>query len=380
MIDFKNYFEAIEHGASRSRILVQFLMFGTFLTFLGLFNSLKPDWNWLGSRIGSHHIAAEWVCFANDTVTPDTLTILKSGRPIRTVVNRMTPGQFLAHTEQDMVQPFSDTTANKKLLNGWMAANVWVRFPAHAIQERRAGSPHRVVDWSAIDKQEMGIAINRLATLRCHDDRELQWILTNLHKAQVDNAMLIEVPILGLSFDINSLAIISGLAFMILYFLLFYSLSRELKNITLLFRIHRERDITSRDIYQLLSMYQVLTIPRSIDRFISATGDDLATDLAELDKDSNRRKRWMPQVPVVLPILAWIAVFAYDLTSRSSGIATNASLTNTNATISLVIGLLVAASLIRCLRVWRGINRQWDDKAREVVVDLFNGIGRMKKP
>lgn len=379
MIDFKNYFEAIEHGASRSRVLVQFLMLGTFLTFLGLYNSLMPSWNWLGSRIRSHHIAAEWVSFAGDTTRPDTVILRKDGQAVAQLPNRFLPTQFLDLARQARVSGLSDSVANAQLIAGWESRNVWIRFPRHMLTNKTERGLYNI-DWERVDSVELGVAIGRLANLQCHDERELQWMLTNLHKAQMDNAMLIEVPILGLSFDVNSLAVISGMSFMILYFLLYYSLSRELKNIKLLFRIHRERGVTSRDIYQLLSMYQVLTIPRSIDRFLSPTHKKLAEDLMDLHADQNKRKRWLPMVPVVLPFMVWCTVFLYDLITKAAGSATNPSLTNTSAVLSGIIGCFVLISLLRCLGVWKSINREWDQKAREVVIDLNGGIGRPLVP
>jgi len=377
-IDFKTYLDAIEHGASRSRIMVQTLMFGTFLTVLALYNSLDANWNWLASRETSHHIAAEWVRFAPDTNSADTIFLFGEGRVVDTLVNRFTVGQFFALTERDKIRPFEIDSVNNILESQW-ARNILLKFPAHYVRDTTIGNTTRepkgrqvrAVVWENISRAELSSAIRRLSNFQCHNEGELQWLLTNLKKAHIDNALLIEMPFLGISFDVNSLALISGLAFSIIYFLLYFSLSREQKNITLLFKIHRERGIHSRDIYQLLSMYQVLTVPRSIDRFIVNKPIDINADLDVLRRDKNRYLRWIPMVPVVLPVGVWLTVFIYDWKSSNAGIVTNEALTHKHYLMAGAVGILVLYSVYRCLQAWVCINDQWDAKAEEVVRDLM---------
>jgi hypothetical protein len=96
---------------------------------------------------------------------------------------------------------------------------------------------------------------------------ELNDLLTIYDRARIENTVLIKMPILGITFDVNWLGLVSSVAFSIVFFLLYYSLSRERKNLILVFKLAQERGMKRIDFYQMLSMRQVLHVPKSVDQF-----------------------------------------------------------------------------------------------------------------
>jgi hypothetical protein len=79
-------------------------------------------------------------------------------------------------------------------------------------------------------------------------------------KEYYDHVLVVTAPFFGISFDVNDLGLVGGLALIIILLLMRYSLSREIKNLNLSFREATEHDQLC-EFYHSLAMRQVLTVP-----------------------------------------------------------------------------------------------------------------------
>lgn len=83
--------------------------------------------------------------------------------------------------------------------------------------------------------------------------------LKELQESMVNRAMNVSVPFLGITLDVNDLGLLGGASFLLLLVWFYYSLQREERNVAALFQATRDEDLS--DVYELLAMTQVLTIP-----------------------------------------------------------------------------------------------------------------------
>lgn len=79
-------------------------------------------------------------------------------------------------------------------------------------------------------------------------------------RGYIDNVRYVNIPVFGIAIDINDLGLIGGLGLVIILFLLRFSLSREIKNLNILFREAFRHDKLC-DFYHSLAMQQVFTVP-----------------------------------------------------------------------------------------------------------------------
>lgn len=81
-------------------------------------------------------------------------------------------------------------------------------------------------------------------------------------KVIAERVRFVSVPVLGFGFDVNDLAIVGGVSFVLLLIWFHFSIGRERLNVDELFRRARSEGATAlRDTYSLLSMTQVLSTP-----------------------------------------------------------------------------------------------------------------------
>ena len=84
--------------------------------------------------------------------------------------------------------------------------------------------------------------------------QELDGTINAIDRSKPKNIVFVKIPGLGIAFDVNWLIIASGVGFTAIYLLLYYSLSRERKNIKMLFKIASYEIISLARIYQFMSM------------------------------------------------------------------------------------------------------------------------------
>jgi len=108
-------------------------------------------------------------------------------------------------------------------------------------------------------------------------DCAIQKRLEEMEKSHIQNALVMKMPILGLSFDVNDLGTFSGIAFVVLMLLLLTSLSHQHQNLILcLWRVRgicdNEKGLDKQDsranlLYHGLAMTQVLAHPPTLARW-----------------------------------------------------------------------------------------------------------------
>jgi len=81
-------------------------------------------------------------------------------------------------------------------------------------------------------------------------------------RSYVENTFAIRVPFFGFTFDVNDLGLLGGLALLILLTILRFCLSREINNLDLSFP-EANRIGQLKELYMLLAMRQVLTVPQT---------------------------------------------------------------------------------------------------------------------
>jgi hypothetical protein len=171
------------------------------------------------------------------------------------------------------------------------------------------------------------------------------------------------MPILGITFDVNWLGLVSSVAFSIVFFLLYYSLSRERKNLILVFKLAQERGMKRIDFYQMLSMRQVLHVPKSVDQF--------AFKNVVIEKPESKWQQYtksltnqMGMYPLFTPLVVWLFIFAHDLSTFTTGLSINATLTWISTGLSL-LGMCVMSFLVYlCWGEWRLIIQTWDEQSK----------------
>jgi hypothetical protein len=92
---------------------------------------------------------------------------------------------------------------------------------------------------------------------------ELKIWLNGYIISKQQNVQLIRVPFFAFSFDVNDLGIISGIAFVLLMLLMRLCLMRELRNHHFVFEEVKNDPNMLDQVYHILSMKQVLTVPPS---------------------------------------------------------------------------------------------------------------------
>jgi len=125
--------------------------------------------------------------------------------------------------------------------------------------------------------------------------------LEYLNDAKLNNAIFIKVPVFNVTFDVNDLGLIGGISITIIYFLLLYSLINRYNQIDNAF--HLIKGIKSKEeqksAYFLISMDQVLTLPRNIRKF--------------------KLVRLLPRTFYFYPIIILLSIFINDLATFKIG-------------------------------------------------------------
>jgi hypothetical protein len=372
-IKFDLYIDAVGDGAARSRGIIGLLMTATLVAGLGLFNSLRTEHNWFSSRLESLHELYGWLAFSDDK-EKEYIRFAKEEKDL-----------YLFHDSllirRDTVTKMIDTVAFFRLNTfSWkgfkailshqnirfdsfeekMPPHLRFKFPAYCMN--RDGT----IDFVAIreNKSELEKVLMAAQKANAVNREEMTNLLVMHDRARIENALLVRMPILGISFDVNWLGFISSVAFSIILFLLYYSLSRERKNLFLVFKVAEKRNVDKLDFYQMLSMRQVLNVPQSIDQYVFETDER---------KTESRWENWirkftnqMGRYPLYTPAVVWILILAHDVSTFSVGLAINSSLTIISFILSLTLGAIMLFFVHRCWLEWSGIIDVWDKQADEI--------------
>lgn len=180
--------------------------------------------------------------------------------------------------------------------------------------------------------------------------RRYEAFYTAYARSYVENTFFIRVPFFGFAFDVNDLGLLGGLALLILVTILRFCLSREINNLDLSFS-EASRISQLRELYFLLAMRQVLTIPQTtLDRpkgFLIA----------------------VPKVLCFLPLIVHAAVTVHDvLTTGLFNASLHAMIVVVNDIVILVaLGIVTFMVIKRLMRIdliwsrcWKAIEKGSD--------------------
>ena len=168
-----------------------------------------------------------------------------------------------------------------------------------------------------------------------------------LMKAYVDNTYTIRVPFFGITFDVNDLALLGGLAFIILLILFRFSLAREHDNLVISFE-EAKNDRQLATFYDLLAMRQVLTTP-------PMQGRNTVASLMII-----------PKVLSVLPLIILSVIIAHDFMTYNVGAAINVWHTVLLYIVSSALWAFILILTISCLLVWLKTDAVWRKTWQEV--------------
>lgn len=381
------YLDALTDGAARSRTIMTFLLIGSFLAFVALVNSFGSDLNWFQSRMAAHREASNWITFFDESHTGRHDSLIFPGES-RIQLNAFEPSEFFMRIREVYGGDLQHNGAslrsidlNKKeaeILNS--KPNYLFKFPSNTIHlGTREVIPQR------LSPDRYTNVIQYLQTASPNSAKEFNEIMARLQRANIEHRMIISIPIIGLSIDVNNLCWATGIAFGIFYFLLAFSLSREKKNLLLTFTIGLEQGFRMHDIYRLISMRQVLTIPPSIDEYLSKpktllerSEDKPSSALQAWDFLRNRRlKRVAQLIPLVFPVLVWIGVFIYDIISSRLGSSINPTLLTIDTVFSVLNGAAMGFFAYHCWLYWVSIERDWVIYSKSAVWDQIQSRSQL---
>ena len=356
-LDFDDFVNAVGTGSSRSRSIIGWLMTAAFIAMLALLNSRRPEHNWFASRLSTHQNATHWVRFPDDESLPnDSIRLPGSTRVVANVFSR---DSFLA-----FFAPVFHLDSFDLLKINQPPPQIRLTVPRFLLL------PDGSIDASQVKPSQLYATLISVSGMRIATRSELVFLVRAYDRARIDNALLIKIPLLGISFDVNWLSVISGAAFSILFFLLYHSLARERKNLTLLFRMADDRKIESVSLYQLLSMQQVLTVPHSIDEYLKMYNKKAIKALPWHNNLKDHGLRVFSFVPIFVPLTVCMVICHYDYSTMDLGSAVNGQLASITFQISLVFLVTTFVLFGTCAYEWVQMHMLWKKEA-ETIRDLL---------
>ncbi len=181
-------------------------------------------------------------------------------------------------------------------------------------------------------------------------------------KIRTEQVGQIQVPVLGISFDVNDLGLLGGFTLIVLLVWVNYSVWHHSNNLRLTFNFARELSGEKPGnakllyhTYQNLAMRQVLTIPPRA----------ASTKSSETD----RLKVWIRKASKLLyglPLLVQTTVLAHDWATQGIGGLINRGATRRVLITETVFWVLIATLTFVCFDRWRKTYNTWKAVADEI--------------
>ncbi|MFN0036788.1 MAG: hypothetical protein ACKVUS_17130 [Saprospiraceae bacterium] len=381
--EIEQFIQAFNASATRTRALLIGLLFASILASIALIDSVH---SWYGARIEIRQVALQWFVFPEDnksskedgTVICLSCDSLKNG--VIADTQKVTPKAEIQAPAFHSVQEFAISLENQELNESerWDSAQIenilrnainLEYFPL--LGKNKSDLPYWISikpfesgEWRVPDKKQRKLlyqALSRAAAVSNdyspHSRQEFEYALENLMEAKTENFTLVRMPILGVSFDINYLGIISGLIFSALMALLYLSMVRENRNLKTLFQHGlQDKDTDGRRLYELLSMYQVLTVPQKLYR---------------PDNKSDLRTRNIIEVVFWFPYAVLLLIFVYDCISFKIGLSLNPNMTIITSLSTLLSLASITYFSFKLNSRQRSINRLWDNQYFRLHIENF---------
>ncbi len=383
--EIEQFIEAFNASSTRTRTLLIGLLFASILSFIAVIDSMH---SWYGSRIEIRQVALQWFNFPEDNpnhkekIVPNQVGKDSLNKPL--VVDKTTTDtafhsiEDFAHAlEQKEMNPKErlDSTQIQQILHNAINLECFT-----CIGENNSDLPYWItlkpfesVGARAIptkkERKNLYKVLSRAAAYANdyspHSKEEYEYALENLMEAQTENFTLLRMPILGVSFDINYLGLISGIIMYSLMALLYLSMVREDRNLKTLFgHGWKDEETDNRRLYELLSMYQVLTVPQ------------------KLYRPDNRRDMLTRKFVVgvfMFPCFVILFIFIYDLISFRVGLMLNPGMTIITSSSTLVALFAIGYFSYKLIDRQTRINRLWDNQYFRLHLDNFLSTNLQKE-
>jgi hypothetical protein len=215
-----------------------------------------------------------------------------------------------------------------------------------------------------------------------------QWHLTseqagknveNLQQAMANRVLAIGIPVLGISVDLNDLSVLSGFSFIILLSWFNFSLRRYRDNVYDLFRRTTDRERASLpDVYDLLRMTQVLTVPEPRihnDTQSTKKSDPKSRYFRVKNALVSFRKRTLTVTNFILlsSLGAQLIALVVDLGTTDAGNHLNRTLTRFENSLAVLLTLYVFARTLHCYSILNDARKHWTSALEEAQKPLPNG-------
>jgi hypothetical protein len=172
-----------------------------------------------------------------------------------------------------------------------------------------------------------------------------------MENAYVEGSLVVRVPFFGISFDVNDLGVLGGVAFLLILSCYQFFLSREIDNLLISFKAARGGGIYElATFYQLLAMRQVFTIP---------------------DSGFNKQSgflRYLPKLITFIPVALLISIAVHDLNTEWIGIALaplrfrlELSCQIICVLLSFVLAGSITTRLLRMDKIWNAVGSYISD-------------------
>jgi hypothetical protein len=210
---------------------------------------------------------------------------------------------------------------------------------------------------SHLSPREVEEAKEYVELTRLWTSDQMKIVLQNTEK-QVSDSNVVQIPLFGLSFHLNDLGLVSGIALLLLVLLLKYALTREVGNLALAFDRARELGVLD-DAYEALSTNEVLHRPEAL----SATGPDWLSE--------RKRKilfRPLIDAPVVLlfvPVVSYTLVTANDFLTWRTGILLSPVYARVILVVEFAAWSAITFLILSCLVIILETRRLWRDVERD---------------
>jgi hypothetical protein len=207
-----------------------------------------------------------------------------------------------------------------------------------------------------------GFIAERNIRVKEHLEHQVQY----MNQADVENVTLIRIPFFGVTFDVNDLGVLSGIAFSILLFWLMYALVSERHDVRFIFRTAAEKPELLLVTYRLLAMRQVLSVPPLLVKQSGGQPDE--------DNEATNR-RWLNGVSkclFLMPVAVHFTILYNDYHTISKG--SSISVTATMGAMAAAVGLSIVIAVLTaiCVRISNLTDREWV-YARDLIQRGQNG-------
>jgi hypothetical protein len=347
----KPYIQSTIDAAARFRRVLIVMVTASILSFGAFWNSL--DWTWFNTRIVAARRAEAYI-----TLEEIEGQLAKKDREFDKIVERerqnagkknkkeLEDQRILEDQRNGLIEDREELLgmANKilkELLGGHIAlAN---RLQLRQELESKDHDPDR--DW--------------LRNRMMHDKGQVTQYAQKLEEMRTGNILLIHIPLAGGVFDVNTLGLWAGLTFAVILLVFRFSLWREYLNLKTTFQAAKPEHLEF--CYLSLAMQQVLTVPPPLAKR-KTPGQEKPEQ-----KDAIRfRSRMLPkpwgmatQLLYFPPVIIQSLIILNDIKTESIGDIFSPNLTAASIWLSVALLGFMVFLTVNCLRLSRGIDRQW---------------------